>query len=375
MKTLTAFNFIQYFSAKKLFCFLMGIFLFSPSFAKTPPALDIHFFADDTAELNIASHATENSTPKMQMVIFTADQQHVNAEQSSYTEQEGFSFTYYIDSSYQQDSINWSVASPTGRPDTLTEIEWKNVSFIGFDAGFKAAMPYGIVLKGDAGYAWEVSGNNHQIFYAGDGRTQAFSNIEANANNSRTWHGSVALGYTLDFGSINTDPIALNITPLAGYAWREQNLKSNNGKQRLTTFNQTDPTSLTQENTYNTHWYGPWLGADITLSAFKKHQLFSSLQHHWANYKAEGYWRQSQDIQQPKSFEHKTDATGIVASAGYRYLTDDLWGLSVSVDYQKWEGDSGSETLYTVNDEQFNSKLNDVDWKSLGINLGVNLNF
>ena len=83
----------------------------------------------------------------------------------------------------------------------------------------------------------------------------------------------------------------------------------------------------------------------------------------------------NKDIQQPKSFEHKTDATGIVASAGYRYLTDDLWGLSVSVDYQKWEGDSGSETLYTVNDEQFNSKLNDVDWKSLGINLGVNLNF
>ena len=353
---------------------MTGTLLFSSSFANNNPALEVHFFADETAELSLANNSIENSNPKMQMVIFNADQQQASLEQPD-DEQEAIFFTYYLDSSYQQDSTHWSVASPTGQPDTLTEMEWKNLSFLGFDTGFKASLPYGMVLKGDAGYAWEVSGNNHQTFYAGNGKTQAFSNIKANSDKSRTWHGSVALGYALDFGSIKTSPIALNVTPLAGYAWREQNLKSNNGKQQLTRLNQTDSNNPNQENTYNTHWYGPWLGADITLSAFKKHQLFSSLQHHWANYKAEGYWQQSQALQQAKSFEHKTDATGIVASAGYRYLTDDLWGVSVSVDYQKWEGDSGSETLYTINDEQFNSKLNGVEWESLGVNLGVNMNF
>ena len=365
----------QYMNKRTAFKNVATLALLSPCFVQANSAIEMHFFADEPAELIVANSSVENNEPKMQMVIFTADEEQAGSDASYYEEEDSYSFSYYLDSSYQQDSVSWSVASPTGRPDTLTEMQWDNLSMMGVDVGFKAEMPYNLVLKGDAGYAWEISGDSRQVFYARDGKTQPFSDISGDTEKSYSWHGSFALGYALDFGLSDNSPVSFNLTPLVGYAWREQNLKSNHGQQRLEEFNPVDPESLDQQNSYSTSWYGPWLGADLTLIAFKKHQLFSSFQHHWADYKAEGHWRQSQDLQQPKSFEHEADATGVVASAGYRYLTDDDWGLSISVDYQNWNAESGSETLYTNNDEQFNSQLNEVDWESVGVNLGVNVRF
>lgn len=365
-----AFNFYRFISI---------LLIVSPciSFAMDEIPLKMHIFPEEKSDLTLVNEAVTEPEPEIHMTIFTADEEQVS-EQLSYkdnNDDDEFSFFYYLDSGYQNDSFNWSVASPTGTPDTLTEVEWKNLSLVGFDVGFTMSMPYNLVFKGDARYAWTVAGNSRQTSFLRDGRTRPFSSIENDSDDGYAWYGSFALGYALDFGSMIHDPVAFNFTPLAGYSWRKQNLKADNGREQLAGFILSNPETRNLENSYSARWDGPWLGADMTLSAFQHHQIFSSFQHHWADYKAEGHWRQSPELQQPKSFEHNTDATGIVASAGYRYLTDELWGVSVSIDYQNWESESGKETLFTINENQFNSRLNEVERESFGINIGVNMDF
>lgn len=351
------------------------VFTILPVLANDVPPFEMHFFADEELELTLSNNSNHDSLPDMQMVIFTPDEELADETISYVDDNDDFSFVYSLDTGYRQHSVNWSVASPTGRPNTLTEIKWKDLSLLGFDIGFNLTSANNLVFKGNAGYAWTVAGDSRQIFYLQDGKNRPFSDVKNDSGNGYAWQTSLALGYALDFGSAYNDSLSFNVTPLVGYAWREQNLKADQGKEQLSTFNFTAPETLKLENSYSASWYGPWLGADFTISAFNNHQLFSSFQHHWANYKAEGHWRQAQDLQQPKSFVHRTDATGLVASAGYRYLTDAQWGVSVSIDYQNWESESGREKLFTVNNDEFSSRFNGVEWEAFGINVGVNMKF
>ena len=349
----------------------LGLLLSSAVFASGEPALETFFFPEETEAVIVASHSDGDDLPAMEMVIFTPDEPPLDPDY--YDVNDTFTLTYYLDSSYQNDFVHWSVAGPSGRPDTLTEMKWNDLEMLGFDVGIKVAMPYGLVAKADGGYAWEVSGNTRQTYYAGDDKTGAFSKIHGNTGDSYSWYGSGGIGYGFDFGS--ADKLAFNVTPLVGYAWREQNLKSKDGKEQLTAFNLTDPELLEKQNSYSTEWYGPWVGADMTLAAYRHHELFTTFQYHWGDYEAEGHWRQAEGLQQPKSFEHEADATGIVASSGYRYFVDDNWGLSLSVDYQNWDTNNGTEKLYLVNGEKVKSHLNEVEWDSFGLNFGVNMKF
>ena len=377
--------------------FLLLIASSQITLADDDTSLNMHFFSEQQFEKKtVSDEAKENRLPSppikasdttlekelvdseepdIHMVFYNADEEQITEPDNYVSVKDDFSFFYYLESGYQHDSFKWDIAGPNGNPDTLTEVEWNDLSLVGFNAGFNVPILYNFILKADAGYAWTVAGNSQQTSFLHDGKTDPFTSVENDSGEGYAWFGSIALGYAFDFGSKFNDPVALNITPLAGYSWREQNLKADNGHELLTGFERNDPSTLGLENSYSANWSGPWLGGDITLSAFRHHQLFSSFQHHWAEYEAEGDWRQSEDVQKSTGFEHSADATGIVASAGYRYIKHDSWGLSLSVDYQKWDADSGTEILFTTQGARVNSWLNDVERESLGVNLGINMNY
>jgi hypothetical protein len=150
----------------------------------------------------------------------------------------------------------------------------------------------------------------------------------------------------------------LTLTPLVGYAWQKQ-------KNRL---------GLNQQNRYTSDWQGPWLGMEVALSLFERHFLFSNFQYHWADYHASADWQAASGLEHSTSFEHNATATGILASAGYRYKMSKEWGMKLAVDYQKWQTDSGNERLFSEG-ITINSPLNRVERESMGVNLGVNFSF
>jgi len=51
------------------------------------------------------------------------------------------------------------------------------------------------------------------------------------------------------------------------------------------------------------------------------------------------------------------------------------WGLSLSMDYQEWQADSGEESFYLASGDVIHSKLSDILLDALAINLGIDWRF
>jgi len=112
----------------------------------------------------------------------------------------------------------------------------------------------------------------------------------------------------------------------------------------------------------------------MTFGFLQHHALFSSFEHHWADFSAEGRSKLSEEGLS-QQFQHDADATGINASVGYRFISDDSWGLSLSADYKKWTTDGGKETLLLEDGSSVQTRLNRVESESVGLNLGINFSF
>lgn len=340
-----------------------------PTVAETLPELHMHVFEQAAVvpqqELPPASAVTTDKQ-RFQMVVFqptvaTPAKQQAPAQQTAQAGQyprhtlrrkaiNDFSVLMATDIGYQQERMNWSVAPPPGFSDPLVTTKWSNVDLMRIKGRFDLISPSGVVLRTEGGYAWTISGNGQQSSLG----VSANSNP---ANDGYSWNASAGLGYRFRFKSRET--VAYSLTPLAGYAFQ---------RQRFTL-------QGAQTSTYNAEWGGPWLGTDATLSWLEDHEVFASAQYHWANYKGSGNWLQLADVIHPTSFQHKANATGIYGAVGYRYRWTPAWGVSLSMDYQKWQADSGQEQFYLSSGSVIQSTLSGITRESLGFNLGVNWKF
>jgi len=348
-----------------------------PLMANEAPLLTMYIFnrqaADQvtvaTPETDLASTDSSDNEPVLQMQVFS-DEDKSDTDVIFSTVDE-FAFNYQVDAGYRTEKLSWNVASPAGSPNPLTQVKWNDVTLWRLQGQFGISLPLGVLVKGRGSYGWTVSGSGQETSYAQDHRQRPFSQRDSDASSGYGWDLSLALGYpfTLKFAE---QPWQLTLTPLAGYQWQKQRWDLNNGRDVLASGS---GLRTNQHSLYNTRWRGPWLGMDMTLGFFSRHQWFSSFEHHWARYQASADWQQARQLQSQQSFQHQTDATGMVVSTGYRYRFPESVGISVSVDYARWRGGIGNEQLTLANGQGVNSQLNEVDREALGFNLGVNWDF
>ncbi len=282
---------------------------------------------------------------------------------------------YDFSTGYRRSRMDWNVAAPGGSPNPLTEVKWSNLDLWGIRGLIDIVAPAGIALKANAGYAWTFGGSAEETGYASDGRQNPFSRITGDAGDGYAWDASLGLGYQFRLGDPQQHQVWFAATPLAGYAYREQKLTASDGQQQITSYGLNSQTLQGKTNDYVSSWHGPWVGMDMRLLMFDQHELFTSFEHHWIDYHADGDWQQSDNLSHPDSFSHNADGSGYLASLGYRYRTADYWGVSVSVDYQNWTTDPGTEDLYFSSGETVQSTLNEVNSESFGVNLGLNIAF
>jgi len=333
------------------------------------PTMKMHVFEPVKTE---AIPATVPANPGMKMHVFNDEPVRLTepAVESQAKEDSGFDIEFQMDTGYQHDTLSWSVAAPSGTPDTLTETRWKQHMW-GLNGEVLLSSPWDIVLKASGGYAWAIDGSGKETSYLSDGQNDAFSAVNSDVNGSTAWEASVALGYAFKFAE--HDPVAqFKLTPLVGYMWQEQSLQLENGVQSIPEKRYLN-SSLT--NRYMTRWEGAWVGFDTDVLLFERHQLFSTFSYHWADYSAEGQWQQNDALQQPTSFKHQADANGYLTSIGYRYIASELWSAHVVFDYQNWESAKGEEALFLSSGTQVNSQLNSVKRESFAVNMGVRLAF
>jgi len=276
---------------------------------------------------------------------------------------------------YRRDDLNWNIAGdPSGNnPNVLSELTWNDlqsyqVKFLG-----SLVIPNIVALRGNADYAWIFDGKNQDSDYLGDNRTLEFSRSDNDADDGRLWDASLAVGYPFRTGKT----VVATFTPLAGYSQHEQNLKATHGHQTI------PPTGSFSglDSSYDTEWKGPWIGMEMCFRAEKLNnfaerlETYFSYEYHWADYHAEADWNLRNDLRHPKSFEHDADGTGWIISTGLNYVINHRIALNFNFDYQNWRAKDGNDKVYLVDGTTAKTRLNEVNWSSYYLALGLIVRF
>lgn len=270
-----------------------------------------------------------------------------------------------VGAGYRVDALDWNIAgNSSGQdPNILSELTWENLEIAFLKAKLRAPVTEKIFLRAYADYGWIFHGDNQDSDYNTDDRTNEFSRTNNKADDGWVTDASAGLGYKFVFGE-------LDIAPLAGLSYHGQYLKIQDGVQVIPA---TGPFAGL-DSSYDANWFGPWVGVDLAY-ALGNFSLFGSAEYHYAYYWAEANWNLRSDFAHPKSFEHDADGYGVIASLGADYVISDRWSVNATFDYQLFKATHGTDTTFFADGTASETRLNEVNWDSLAVMLGVKYEF
>ena len=275
-----------------------------------------------------------------------------------------------LSTGYRVDDLSWNIAGNVrgGNPNVLSELTWSDLETLQATVSGRALVNEWLYLRGSLGYGWTFSGNNLDSDFLGSDRTQEYSRSSNSADGGRVLDGAIGVGYQFSFLSGR-----FGLSPLLGYSYSTQNLTVKDGVQVIATTGTTPAAGPIQglDSTYDTSWLGPWLGIDLSFKVTEKVTFFGSIEYHWATFDAEGNLNLRNDLAHPKSFEHDADGKGFLITLGTEYLLNGPWSLNMTFSYQKWSADPGLDRLYYANGSIAETRLNEVDWDSYALMLGL----
>lgn len=294
-----------------------------------------------------------------------------------------------VDLGLRTDYLRWNIADPTGIPNILSELTWKNVDsqYLNAHATFKDGN---FNLRGNYGYGRITQGYNQDSDYNGNNRTSEFSRSNNKSNGDHV--SDAKLGIGIEFEGLKVP--GFQIIPWVGLSRHQQNLKMTNGVQTIPALG---PEFLKDLNSsYDAQWNGPWAGFNAQLELARKIVIRASFEHHWTNYIGQGNWNLRECLAHPKSFTHNAKGNGIELdlSADVELHTNLI--LSFRMTYSSWLTDAGTSTVhlpadfYTKRDSQgrpcldevvpledqvfnFSTRLNEVKWQSRSYLIGINM--
>ena len=287
-----------------------------------------------------------------------------------------FETDFTFSAGYRKDDLDWNIGGyllPDYYVNVLSELTWDDLE--SYQVKFQGSLliPNVIALRGIADYGWIFDGDNQDSDYAGDNRTYEWSRSNNSADDGDVWDVSLAIGYPLRFGG----EVIGTITPLIGYSYHEQNLKMSDGYQTIPDLGAFPGL----HSSYDTEWYGPWLGIDLNFRAAEiktfahRFETFFSYEYHWADYEAEADWNLRDDFQHPKSFTHDADGSGWIFRTGFNFILRRNIALNFNCDYQDWSTDSGTDKIYFADGTTAKTRLNEVNWTSYSLGLGLSIRF
>jgi hypothetical protein len=281
---------------------------------------------------------------------------------------------------YRNDDLDWNIAGDISgnNPNILSELTWSDLEILQLEFGLARIFPNRLVLKGEIAYGIIFDGENQDSDYFGDNRTGEFSRSNNSADDGHTSDGSIGLGYYIP---IVSDTVM--VIPLIGYSFHLQNLEITDGVQTIATPPITPDLGPFPglNSSYDAIWYGPWVGLELNARIYKRdgtslaHEFLFGTEYHWADYDAEANWNLRTDFDHPKSFEHEADGSGIVFWAGYNYFFNPQWSLNFSGKYQEWETDPGIDRVFFADGTEAVTRLNEVNWESFSLMVGVTCRF
>ncbi len=266
----------------------------------------------------------------------------------------------------REDRLSWNKAHPSGTPNILSELTWSGLKIAEISVNGDVTAANGFHLRGSLAYGEIYDGKNQDSDYLGDDRTLEFSRSNNDTKDDDVLDLSLALGYRFRVAE-DAAQRSTYVIPLVGYSYHEQNLRITNGFQTIPAAGAFPGLN----STYQTEWKGPWVGVELLVEGRKNINGYLRLEYHKADYYAQANWNLRPDLQHPKSFEHDADGDGRLFSIGFYSAKKKGWGFKFSFDYQKWTTDPGIDRMFFATGTITEMRLNEVEWKSSSINLGL----
>ena len=264
----------------------------------------------------------------------------------------------------RHDKVKWSKAHPSGTPNILSEIEWRDMDSAFVQAEYQYTSPTGWHLRAETEIAYTADGEMQDSDYNSDNRKDEFSRSLNDASGSSMFDLSLGLGYVFSF---LTSTGSISVTPLVGYAYNQQNLRAKNGNQVIPDYGKFSGL----DSGYDTIWHGPWLGFALDWKLTDKHKLYGGFEYHWTDYEGEGEWNLRDDLAQPVSFRHTADGDGYQFEAGYSYGISENIDFDVNFAYYKYETGSGKDHMFGSSGSSAKMKFNGAQWESYSVGIGL----
>ncbi len=267
------------------------------------------------------------------------------------------------------DQLDWNIAglSPFGNfVNVLSELQWKDIESSFLEARTRIFLDR-LYIRGSVGYGFITDGSNQDSDFRGNNRTMEYSRSNNAADDGSVWDVSGGVGYVFGAGPPGNQ---LKIMPMAGLSYHMQNLTITDGFQTI-------PASGPfggLNSTYSSRWVGPWAGADFSY-VIKDLTLLGSLEYHLAYFEAEADWNLRTDFDHPVSFEHWGRGTGVVISLGAEYNLGENWSVGGAWDMKDFSLTDGTDRTYFSDGTEVDTALNEVNWESQTVTLGLNFRF
>lgn len=287
--------------------------------------------------------------------------------------------TFSLSVGMRQDRFEWSVAGNKDGtdPNILSELTWSDVDSYQLHFSNRTCVGSFLYFRADFSYAWIRDGTLRDSDYDEDDRVGEYSRSISETNDDQLWDLSLGVGYPFFFMDRR-----LMVAPLMGGSLHKQNFQITDGRQVITWEDGPAIGPLSGLNsTYRAKWMGPWVGCDLRYLIAQRSNsrpeisVGLSMELHWAAYEGEGNWNLRSDLEHPKSFEHNADGNGIVLGAELLIGLRSNLDLRLSAGYQHWDTRSGTDRKFRTDGTTSETRLNDVDWDSHSVMVGVTYHF
>lgn len=279
-----------------------------------------------------------------------------------------------VDAGSRTDQLDWSIAgTSTGtNPDILSELTWDDLDIYQFrlhgalDLVVQGRPWFRPQLRAQLGYGRIHAGHNQDSDYDGDNRTLEYSRSNNAADRGNVLDLSVGVGQK--YSLLNE---RLSLSPLLGYSYHAQRLQIMDGYQTIPA----DGPITGLNSSYDTEWWGPWLGLEMSWLTTERLTLRGLTEYHRADFAAEADWNLRADFAHPLSFEQRADGYGWVNEIGLVLFLRDQWSLDLSGTYQRWQTGSGYDRVFLANGTTQSTRLNRVNRKSISFQVGLHYAF
>jgi len=280
-----------------------------------------------------------------------------------------------LHSGFRVDEFDWNIAGYNGQGqyiNVLSELDWEDLEIIQLGATGKLSVgkstaEYSVYIRGSVDYGWISDGIARDSDYNGNNRTMEIYRSISATENDNVLDSSIGLGIEKKYWQD-----ILSIGLLGGYSYHEQNMRLTNGEMLVPENN----TLIGLNSTYDSTWQGFFGGIDLELRPAPHFLFFGTIQYHWPDFEGEADWNLRDDFAHPVSFRHNADkADGFVCILGGNYLFSSGWILDLAFVYRNFSASDGMDLTFLNSGATLTTKLNEVNWQSSAVNVGLTYRF